>query len=549
MKKLIQLISIAALTAAPAAMAQNLSVEGVEGSFSTFQEAFNAIESEGTITVLQDFTATPAKTANNTNENAALLVGEKNITIKGEGHTVDFATFFVFNLQNVNGSLTAENITLNYTGGETASARGVINVSRGSINLADVTVTNANVASSFSIISLNNSNSNIPSAVLNGVKLENCTTSSAAEVLLANNNLTIEGDCSFSLYVNNSTSAFTPAAGSDVSGNVTLSFATTEVGNTAVRNSTATDVFTLNDENYILESDGTNLVIAEKTVEPVYPVYIGDTGYDTLNAAITAVEDGGEATIEIKEDITLTSNLSRTAGKTIIVNGNGFTINRGEVGARFIAVTNTATTSLTFNDVTFDGNNTELTVASFQPSSSAALYLNNVTFENFITSNARGIVDATAGGTWHISGVKFTNCEVPNQYVTTNASAGCSISGDNSLSLRINGDTTVDAEGIANTTPVSVTLGTTPTVGQTVFTNCSDADQFECANSNFTFAADNGNLVIANATLVSVGQINAETEGNTVYYNMQGNEVASDRLFPGIYIAVKNGASTKVIIK
>lgn len=57
MKKLLHFLTAAAIAVAPAAVAQNLSVEGVEGEFKTFQDAFNAIETEGTINVLQDFTA------------------------------------------------------------------------------------------------------------------------------------------------------------------------------------------------------------------------------------------------------------------------------------------------------------------------------------------------------------------------------------------------------------------------------------------------------------------------------------------------------------
>ena len=551
MKKLLHFITAAAIAVAPAAVAQNLSIEGVDGEFKTFQDAFNAIETEGTINVLQDFTATPAKKADGTsNENAALLVGAKKITVNGNGHTIDFATFYVFNLMDAAGSLNVKNLTLNYTKGETASTRGAINVGRGSINLTGVTISNLNVASSSSVISLNNSNSNIPSASLNGVKMVNCTTTSNAEVLLANNNLTIDGDCAFSLYVNNANTLFTPSAGNNIAGNVSLIFANTEVGNTAVRNCTNTNVFTLTDENLTLESDGTNLVIAEKKPEQNYPVYIGETGYETLNKAITAVEDGGEAVIELKEDITLTGNLSRTPGKTIIVNGNGYTISRGDIGARFMAVTNTATTSLTFNNVTLDGGNAELIVAAFQPSNSASLTLKDVTFANFNTTNARGIIDATNGGKWHLDGVKFVGCTVANQDVTTNNSAGCTISGDNSLTLRINGEeTTVAAGGVANTEAVAVTLGVTPVVDRVVFTGCSDAGQFSCANDGYVFIADGDNLKIGNQTTTGIAGITNDTTLPARYYNLQGIEVPANTLSAGLYIEIKGTKKTKIQVR
>lgn len=551
MKKLLHFISAAAIAVAPAAVAQNLSVEGVEGSFKTFQEAFNAIETEGTINVLQDFTATPAKKADGTsNENAALLVGDKKITVNGNDHTIDFATFYVFNLTDSRGSLNVNKLTLKYTKGETASTRGAINVGRGSINLTDVTISNLNVASNSSVISLNNSNSNIPSASLNGVKMVNCTTTSNAEVLLANNNLTIDGDCAFSLYVNNANTLFTPSAGSSIAGNVSLMFANTEVGYIAVRNCTDANVFTLSDENLTLKSDGTNLVIAEKKPEQNYPVYIGETGYGTLNAAIEAVKDGSEAVIELKEDITLTSNLSRVADKTIIVNGNDHTIYRGDIGPRFIALTNTTATSLTFNNVTFDGGNTELTVGAFQPTNSASLTLKDVTFANFRTTNARGIIDATSGGQWHLDGVKFVDCTVANQDVTTNNSAGCTISGDNSLTLRINGaETTVAADGVANTEAVAVTLGATPMVNRVVFTGCSDAGQFSCANDGYVFITDGSNLKIGNQTITGIAGITNDTTLPARYYNLQGIEVPANTLSAGLYIEIKGTKKTKILVR
>lgn len=546
MKKIIPSLVLAAIMAAPAATGQKLSVNGVE--YATFQEAFNAIENEGTIDVLQDFEATPAKNDNGSNANAALLVGNKKITVNGNGHNIGFKTFFVFNLLDLNGSLAVNNLKLTYIG-EGASNRGVINVGKGRIDLSNVHIQNANTTAN-GIISLNNSNSNIPSAVLNGVKLENCTTTANAEVLLANDNLTIAGDCAFSLYVNNSNSPFTPAAGENLAGSISLSFAKTEVGATAVRNCTDTDVFTLNDENLALESNGTDLVIAENKPEIAYPVYIGDKGYETLNAAITAVADGGSASIELKEDIILTGNLSRTAGKTISVNGNNHTITRGDIGARFIAVTNSETTSLTFNDVIIDGNNAELTVAAFQASNSASLTLANVTFANFSTTNARGIVDAANGGQWHLNGVKFENCTVANQDVTTNGSAGCSISGDNNLTLRVNGDdTSVDASGVNNSTPVTVTLGGNYAVGRIVFTGCTDLAQFACANSKFKFDAKDGNLVVAERISTAIENINADNKTTARYYNLQGVEVSADNLVRGIYIVVTDNKVSKIQVR
>lgn len=268
MKKILLSLTVATLMASPAAIAQNLRVDGVDGSFKTFQDAVNAIESEGTIVVLRDFTAVPAKKADNKNENAALLVGDKKITVKGEGHNINFATFFMFNLLDVKGSLTVDNLTLTYTA-DKPSNRGAINVGRGSLFLDNVTIKNLDVDSKYSVISLSNSNSNIPAVVFDNVKLEKCSTTANAEVLLANNNLTVAGECTFSLFVNNVNKNnervnFAPSAGKNLSGIISLSFANAEEGVVAVRNCADSKPFAFKKKKLVLVNEGDKLIISKK---------------------------------------------------------------------------------------------------------------------------------------------------------------------------------------------------------------------------------------------------------------------------------------------
>ena len=118
---------------------------------------------------------------------------------------------------------------------------------------------------------------------------------------------------------------------------------------------------------------------------------IGDTKYETLDAAINAAQDG--ATIEIGENCTLTVG---TIEKAVVINGNSNTITIPEQGTENHALNINA--SLTFNkaNVVFTNENAEWTVTmssegvlTLDDSSTCIMEKHGIYADNYATINVK----------------------------------------------------------------------------------------------------------------------------------------------------------------
>lgn len=535
MKKQITLIlALAALASVPATAQVTIQGDETATNYASVSTALAAAESGATILVNESYTETDP-----------ILPAEKTVTVKGaDGVTISYNGIYLFNMQNVAGVMTVENLTVKNIG-TAVTTRNTVAVGKGSLIMNNVTIDGAWCSNP--IISLNNSNSNIPNAVLNNVKLINCTCDAAAQVLVNNCNTTLAGDTQLSLklagtnYIKDA-SAFT--------GTVDLVLDTHVVGGTIVKNCTNPALFNLVDkEGYVLQVSGSDLILAEKPATPVVNAST-NVGYDNLPDAVADASSGN--VLVLNEDITLTGSVS-VGGKTITVKGatGAEKIIRGTGNTKFFFLVNTAGDDLTLEDLTLDGNNVECAAAMLQTSVDGAnLTLRNVQIINCKTTNARGLIDNNGvdKGAWHLDGVTFTDCDVPNQLVTAHNN-GNTISGDNSLSLRINADYTVDAAGCTNSTPISVTMGTV-TSGKLVITNCPADNLFTCANSGYHFEYDahSGNVGMWQDGVSGIADIPVDdTDAQVIWYNLQGEIVTPDT--PGLYIKVVGSSACKVYIK
>ena len=533
MKKQITLIlALAALASVPATA--QVSIQGDETNYASVSDALVAAKSGATILVNESYT-----------ETAQILPAEKTVTVKGaDGVTISYNGIYLFNMQNVAGEMTIENLTLKNIG-TAVTARNTVAVGRGSLIMNNVTIDGAWCDNP--IISLDNTNSNIPNAVLNNVKLINCTCGADAQVLVNNCNTTLAGDTQLSLklastnYIKDA-SAFT--------GIVDLVLDTHAVGGTVVKNCTNPALFNLVDKDgYVLQVSGSGLILAEKPTTPVVNANT-NVGYENLSAAVAAASSGN--VLVLNKDITLTGSVS-VGGKTITVKGatGAEKIIRGTGNKKFFFLVNTAGDDLTIEDLTLDGNNVECDAAMLQTSVDGGnLNIRNVQIINCKTTNARGLIDnyGVDKGAWHLDGVTFADCDVPNQLVTAHNN-GNTISGDNSLSLRINADYTVDATGCTNSTPISVTMGTV-TSGKLVITNCPADNLFTCANTGYHFEYDahSGNIGMWQDGVSGIADIPVDdTDAQVIWYNLQGEIVTPDT--PGLYIKVVGPSACKVYIK
>lgn len=552
-KQLLVMTMCAALGALP--LSAQVTIEGSETNYASISAAMADAADGSVINVSESYT-----------ETATISIPQgtiKKVTITGsDGVEVAFHGIFVVSLQEAKSSLRIENITFRDNKPESVTGRSPFAIGRGSIYMKNVSIEDVNESSATGIIALNNGNSNIPDAELNNVRIANCTLAEGvpAEVVVNNSNVTLTGNTEMSLQLKGN-NFIKNAAG--FTGHATLvSDASRELGSVIVKECTDPTLFTLSGvEGKILQAKDGNLVLAEM------PAITAEgevgAGYSDLKTAIESVESG--ATLVINKSISLTGSRIVVGGKTLTIKGATGTesISRGQ-NVNYHLVSLGENDNVTFENITVDGDEAETKVPLFQTQSNAVLNLNNVKIINckaMLDANHGLIENRTNGdGTWHLNGVQFENCVVlrpeseatdtdmpivSEPLVSANLS-GNSMSGDNSLSLQICGNYSVDAQGVNNTTPVKVTF-TNPNLDTVYFQNCSDPFQFQCTNSSYKFVADGNNLKLSSDLGSGIGGIDAENYSEAAWYNLNGIRVNPNT--PGLYIKVEGDKATKVYVK
>lgn len=554
MNKQLLVMTMCAALGSLSLMAQ-VTIEGSETVYPSISAAMADAADGSVINVTESYTETQTIT---------IPLGTiKNVSIIGNtGVEVSFHGIFVVSLQEAQSSLKIENVIFKDNKPESVTGRSPFAIGRGSITMKNVTIEDVNESSATGIIALNNGNSNIPSAVLDNVKIVNCTLDAAvpAEVVVNNSNVTLSGDSELSMQLKGANSIKSAAA---FTGHATLVLdAARETGSVIVNECADPTLFTLSSiEDKILQVKDGNLVLAE--IPAITVEGEGGAGYSDLKTAIENVESG--ATLVINKNISLTGSRISIGGKTLTIKGatGTETISRGQnVGYHLVSLGEND--NITFENIIVDGDEAETKVPLFQTQFNAVLNLSNVKIINCkaVLAANHGLIENrnNGDGTWHLNGVQFENCVVirpENAAVDTDAVSlseplvavnlsGNSISGDNSLSLLMCGNFSVDAQGVNNTTPVKVKF-TNPNLETEYFQNCSDPFQFQCTNSTYKFVADGNNLKLGSDLGSGIVDIDADNEAETVWYNLNGIRVNPDT--PGLYIKVKAGKAAKVYVK
>lgn len=550
-----QILAMATLLALGGLTANaQVTIDGNETEYASLYSAVQAAESGATINVNKDYTDRGVSGQNS----IIYLNSAKNITINGGGHTVSYNGLYVISMSDVNSSLDLQDITFKNTG-TTANGRNTFSLAKGSVSLKNVTIDGANVSSANGIIYVNSS-SNLTNAVFDNVKLVNCiTTAAPAQVVLNNNgNVTLKGGTELTLKLGGSSvikdaSAFT--------GNVGLVLDAQTVGTVLVKNCTTPSYFSL------IGQDGNTLLVDNGNLElAAMPDILNATqglGYTAtqISNAISAAKSG--STLVLNTDLTLTSDL-RINGKTLTFKGatGEEKIIRGQTGNEgYIARVNNANDNVTFENLVIDGDGKDYTMPLFIPMKGAKLTLRNVKVTGSKTSSNNGLIvnDNSNPGTWHLDGVTFENCTVPNQEVVANAE-GNTISGDNSFTLRVNShkvdDETVpyaiDAEGVNNSNPIQTTMQNVASLSHwtPVFLNCSSDNQFECTDQGYSFLMHNNgkDLYFNKDTMTGIGSIAADgADAPVEWYNLMGEKVSP--IAPGIYIRRQGATTEKVLVR
>ena len=545
------LLSAALVAVSCASVSATVTIEGSETEYATISAAVAAAESGATILVTDGCNEINPIAVPTDKETA------KTITIKGVSDNEIVVTYGGINVvssANKDNVLSIENITFRYTGSD-ATGRASFAIGRGSIALKNVNIENANIVNinnnTNGVIMLNNGNSNIPNAEFDNVKIVDSNVEVPAQVVVNNSNVSLSGDTELSIQLKG-TNFIKDASG--LTGHVTLVLDSDRAtGSAVVKGCTDPSLFTISgvDGMRLKAVDG-NLVLAE--IPAIENVTTG-AEYTSLSAAVSGSTSGD--VIMVYQDQTI-SNTIRLNGRTLTVKGANpevriirdgfpalpmFVLNYNKAGEIVPADT------LTLENIVLDGNNVECTSNVFQPAFDASLTLNNVKIQNCVTTAARGLIDNNGNnpGTWHLNGVIITDCTVPNQEVTAN-SDGNTIAGNNSFTLRIADTYKVDAEGVDNEMPISVTIGNlTVAKDDVVITNCPSDNQFVCANDGYHFSLNNGNLVLHQTIYTGIDNIEAATEGDAKWYNLRGEAVVPSA--PGVYIVRRGSTVAKVYVR
>lgn len=555
------LLALAALAVfGVASMTAQVTIEGSDTEYTSVSEAVKTLTDATPVTIHVNSSYT---------ETASIAIAQsntRNITVEGaEGVVISYGGIFLFNQADATSSLAIKNLTLKYTGnGQTG--RNTINSGRGSLYMQNVTIENANVKNNNGIISLSNKPANIPNAVLDNVKFVNCQVVSdtdgqpVAQVVIGdasesngnNNNLVLKGDCELSLLLRWTS---TVKDASELTGNVELVFnKQREMGSVVVNNCTNPTHFTLSgSDDVFLQAVGGNLVLAKR------PAIVNQTTgatYTDLKAAVEAAEDGN--VILLNESVTLNGR-PQAKDITLTIKGAeaGVSIIRGENfnNAYQLFLTQTENCKFTFENLTIDNNNAEISVPLFEARKKASLTLRNVKIINATTTNEGGlIVNSTNPGTWHLDGVTIINPQtvdgeaVPFMPQVTSSAAGNTITGDNSLNLVVKAGSPVDAQNVVKgENPVYVKVVDPKSYDTVVFTNCPVQNPFVSATSGFNiYVEKDGNMYVASVS--GVADVAVEQDGKVELFNLQGVRVEGEPA-PGLYIRRQGTVVTKILVK
>lgn len=206
-------------------------------------------------------------------------------------------------------------------------------------------------------------------------------------------------------------------------------------------------------------------------------VTLNGVGYETLAEAIAAVAEGGEGTLIVNKDITLTSRVNvgsrnitikGATGNEKILRGTGYTN-----GLCFLTVKpgEGLTSELTLQDIIFDGQNLEAVTPVFEASNFGTTTLKNFTFvncKNTDTGTDDAIISNKSNGKLVLDGVTFTDCSATKGMVFV-GTGDVTLMGNNLISdITIEKNLTITATEATHTTPINLVIADTRTAGTLV---------------------------------------------------------------------------------
>lgn len=438
-----------------------------------------------------------------------------------------------------------------------------INQGDGTLNIENATIKNLKTTTTNGLV--RTVGQNTVATNLTNLVFENCTIDSTTpyEILDASKNenytLTLKGDYSGCRIQLNQAIAFVNDGGITASSPVIISTGSHTSSIPVVKGSTDLSKFRFkNTKNaqMLVPRDG-NLYSA--AYQPFILVNNGTgTGYASLNDVVKNASADSKNLVYANEDIVY-SSAANFGGMTVDFIALNPEANKITIAAdKHLANASKANTILSFSGFTITQDLTKVAtltaafVADVQGEGSSVTF-DNVTFDGL--NSTKSFIRNLNAGAWHLNNVTFTNCVADNEgvaqsFATANL-GGNSVSGTvTGLSLTVNGEYSVDAKGlVAGPIEVSVPKAT-DTSDFELFTNCTNPDLFTVNNGYELKANANGGLNFAKATGTGIGSIEAaDNDSPAEYFTLDGRRVNPENLTSGLYIRRQNGKAVKIAIR
>lgn len=459
---------------------------------------------------------------------------------------------------NGNLTLTLKNLHFEYTEKD-ASDKRLMEASKGTLIMENCKISNfRTVNSGHGVINVSST------AKLTNVIFENNETKDPGEIRVsANDKLTLSGTTNGSIYTDGTDRNFAVEGAFNPSAAIKVYIPENrKVGSILVKNCTDLTKFDLQNDAFILKVDGENIVTA---IQPV--IYIGETPYDTLDAAVNAAQEGdvimvnGDVAIGsrvnfYKKNVTVQGKEGDTRVKLSygLNNSIGFLV-KDAVTIKNVDIVYTRTDACSKNLVEASKNGTI---------SVGVLTLEDCEISNFISSDDKGVICAKDGGSVNLQNVTFENCVVPRSEIFFGAN-GSSIDGTTNGSIYVEGSYTFSSSSTFNPAPKAMpetnSMEMAPAAnavklylqnhgeGSTVVIGNPSPSMFDFSHETLELVEKDGNLVLQKKQSTGIAGIEADENAPVEYFNLNGVQVKADNMTPGVYVRRQGKNVTKVMVK
>ncbi len=275
-------------------------------------------------------------------------------------------------------------------------------------------------------------------------------------------------------------------------------------------------------------------------------VFIGDTGYETLDAALTAVKDG--ETINITGNTEWKNAWTPTVSNITIQAEQGVTISCYLKNKRAITLNNSNPRTVTLKNLHLDYVEKDASDRRLIEASKGVLNMENCKISNFKHNKTQDVI-LVSGGTGKLTNVVFENSELTAGLGEIRVGGNnLTISGTTNGSLNVEGtDRYVTVEGSMNpAAPIKVIVPENRAAGKTIVKNCTDVSKFELQSEGFILKVSGENIVTAIKPVVFIGETGYDTLISAVdaaqpedVINVTGDVTVTDRI----------GLNKKIIIQ